>query len=228
MDARELLAKTGEEAARVVRALGQHRYVASRLHLVHAFAFEAAGPEEPAAWARGVVAARDIDLGSKDERLWRRSTEAEVAHVLAGFWAARANEVHDRLRVRLEAARIEVPEHPPFDERCEDDTFPVLVDMGWELLPLARLDPERHRGAIESFGEPILFEAAKFEEASLPEPVPYLQELSAIGPVELLRGADPEGALAAPLVLWTAGPETYHDYVLRGVLRAAKVAHAQP
>jgi uncharacterized membrane protein (GlpM family) len=38
----EIEAATGAELVRFVRALGQHRYVAGRLHLVHAFAIEAA------------------------------------------------------------------------------------------------------------------------------------------------------------------------------------------
>jgi hypothetical protein len=233
MEAYELPVGTFDEAARVVRALGQHRYVASRLHLVHAFVFCAVDPPSPEAtglveaveWARGVLADPAIDKASKDERLWRRSTEAEIGHALGAFWGpgeprARA---HARLREHLGAVEIEVPDHLPFDEAREDDVFPVLIDAGWELVPLGQLDPERHRGAIEAFGEPILFEAAKFEEESRAEPLPYLQELPALGPVELLSGADAEGTLATPLTLWTNGPETYHDYLLRGVLRAAKI-----
>jgi hypothetical protein len=228
MEPRELPVKTGEEAARVVRALGQHRYVASRLHLVHAFAFDAAGPRGPLAdatrWARAVLADSALDAASKDERLWRRSSEAEIANVLAAFWGPASGDIHERLRARLDAAEIAVPRHPPFEEEHEDDVFPILVDAGWELVPLAELDPERHKGAILAFGEPILFEAARFDEEAPLERRPYLQELPAIGPVELLAGADAAGALVSPLVLWTEGPDVYHDYVLRGVLRAAKVA----
>jgi hypothetical protein len=228
MDARELPAATGDDVARVVRALGQHRYVASRLHLVHAFAFDAAGPEDAATWARGVLGDAGIDAQSKDERLYRRASEAEVAHVLGAFWGPSSTEVHARLRARLAAAQIAVPEHRAFDETGEDDVFPVLVDAGWELLPLAQLDPARHRGAIEAFGEAILFEAARFEEEAPLERPAYLQELPVLGPVELLSGADGAGVLVEPLVLWTQGPETYHDYVLRGVLRAAKLALPDP
>jgi hypothetical protein len=45
-----------------------------------------------------------------------------------------------------------------------------------------------------------------------------------MGPVELLAGVDDEGKLRAPFTLWSEGNETYLDYVLRGVLRAAKIA----
>jgi len=230
MDARELPLTHGAEAVRLVRALGQHRYVASRLHLVHAFVFAALdlSPEiaEGVRWAADVLSNSSIDKASKDERLWRRSAEVEIAFALDEFWGQKETRerVHSRLRDHLDAAEIEVPERAPFDETHEDDTFPVLIDAGWELLPLAMLDPERHKGAILSFGEPILFESAKFEESSMAEASAYLQELPALGPVELLSGAEPDGTLGEPLVLWTAGPDAYHEYVLRGALRAAKIA----
>jgi hypothetical protein len=229
MDAHELSIPNGEAAARVVRALGQHRYVGGRLHLVHAFAFCAldASPElaAAAAWARAVMADASIDKASRDERLFRRSSEVEIAHVLGAFWGTGPvrERAHARLREHLWAAEIALPEHAPFDEAREDETFPVLVDAGWELLPLCSLDPERHRGAIQEFGEPILWDAAVFEEQSRADPAPYLQELPALGAAELLAGAGEDGALVAPLPVWTSGPEPYHAYVLRGVLRAAKL-----
>jgi hypothetical protein len=229
MNAHELQVPDGEAAARVVRALGQHRYVGGRLHLVHAFAFRALdeSPElaEAIDWARGVMADASIDKASRDERLFRRSTETELAQILAAVWGTGAvrERTHARLREHLWAAELPVPDHAPFDEAREDETFPVLVDAGWELLPLAGLDAERHKGVIQSFGEPILWDAAIFEEQSRVEPAPYLQELPAFGPAELLAGARDDGTLAAPLPVWTSGPETYHGYVLRGVLRAAKI-----
>jgi hypothetical protein len=41
--------------------------------------------------------------------------------------------------------------------------------------------------------------------------------------MELLAALDDDGEVRAPFVLWTSGNETYVDYVLRGVLRAAKL-----
>lgn len=228
MEGRELPVRDVDSAARVVKALGKHRYVAGRLHLVHAFALAALDfvPElaGAVAWAKDVLANPDVDKASRDERLLRSATEDELSHVLAAFWgdgdaAARAKEA---LRAQLRGAEIEVPDRAPFDEEAEEETFPILIDAGWELLPLGELDPERHKGAIAAFGEPIAFASAVFEEESLLEPAPHLQELSAMGPAELLRGSE-AGALASPLVVWTSGPDAYHDYVLRGVLRAAKV-----
>jgi hypothetical protein len=119
---------------------------------------------------------------------------------------------------------LDVPLHDPFDERVEDEIHPVLVDAGWELLPLTELDPVRHRGVIEAYDEPILFEAARFEEESAIPPRVTLQELPVLGLVELLRGVDADGELAEPFVLWVDGDATYHDYVIRGARKAARLA----
>lgn len=227
MIARPLPARTPEEVARLVRALGSHRYVAGRLILVHAFVFEAtAGIEElreASSWAADVLATSAIDLSSRDPRLHRAATERETAAALATLWgddeaSARAR---DTLQSRLRA--IDAPLEPAlFDESREDELFPVLVDAGWELLTLAELGPTRHRGAIDAFGDELAFEAAKHEEQTATDPTPHLHELPALGPAELLTGSA-HGILRAPLVLWTSGNETYGDYVVRGVLRAAKL-----
>ena len=78
MLATPLPVSTAAEAIRVARALGAHRYVAGRLVLVHAFAFDAlavAGTspalEEAMGWAREVLGNADIEADSKDERLLR-------------------------------------------------------------------------------------------------------------------------------------------------------------
>src|SRR5262249_46602477 len=157
MIARSIPAQDADAVARAVRALGSHRYVASRLHLVHAFALEAAeGAEElrdAHAWARARLADASVDPSSRDERLYRRATDRELVAVLGLFWAA--GEAADRARAALERrlASIEVcaPSETPFDEAAEEALFPLLIDAGWELLPLAELDPQRHRGAIDAF-----------------------------------------------------------------------------
>lgn len=221
-------ARTAAEAARLVRALGRHRYVAGRMHLVHAFAWASLAPSdalaEGQAWAARALGSGVIDIASRDERLWRPSTEEELALVVEAFLApATAPEARAALAAWLERADLPLPDAEPFDEAAEDDAHPILVDAGWELLPLAALDPDRHKGAIQAFGAPILFEAARFEEEeSVPPPV-YLQELPALGPLELLRGSDASGALTSELVVWAQGHPTYHEYVLRGVRRAAKL-----
>jgi hypothetical protein len=224
----EIGTRTGEELVRFVRALGQHRYVASRLHLVHVFAIDAAADHpalaDAAAWAKRVVgAAGAVDLASKDERLFRRATDAELVAVLETFWGPgeTAGAAKQRLRERLASIGAAPDESmSPFDESREEDVFPVLVDAGWELLPLAQLDFERHKGAIQSFDD---FEIARFEEESAIPPVVNLYELPVVGGLELLAGVDDGGRSRAPFVLWHQGNETYVDYVLRGVVRASKI-----
>ena len=219
-----------DEAIRVVRALGSHRYVAGRLHLGHAFVF-AALPEglpelaEACTWARATLAGEAVDPASRDERLWRRMTDAELATVLAVFWTPGDTALAARRALEDLLARhdLPAPAHRPFDESAEDEMHPLLVDAGWELLPLAELDPQRHRGAMDAFGDALAFESARFEEDTAIPATTHLYELPALGPVELLRGAGDDGTLAAPLVVWADGDETYLDYVVRGVRRAARL-----
>ncbi len=224
----EIGQRTGDELVRFVRALGQHRYVASRLHLVHAFAIDAAVEKDgegalgdAAAWAKRALGAGVIDLDSKDERLYRRASDAELVAVVKAFWTEGSAPVHEKLRARLAKIDVEVDEaKKPFDEEHEDDVFPVLVDAGWELLPLAKLDPERHKGAISAFDD---FEVARFEEENAVPPIVTLSELPVLGPTELCAAFDDEGRTRAPFVLWTEGHESYVDYVLRGVLKVSKI-----
>lgn len=228
MRAMSLGAVRADEALRAVRALGAHRYVAGRLHLVHALAVAAlppvAGLEGACAWAESVLRDGDIDPASRDEALWRPSADPELVTLLEAFWMAdRAPENRASLAAILAKHGLSVPDHPPFDEAAEEDMHPVLVDAGWELLRLAELDPARHRGAMNAYGDALSFESARFEEEMAIPSVAHLYELPAIGPVELLRGANDAGQLATPLVVWAEGDETYLDYVVRGVRRAAKL-----
>jgi hypothetical protein len=219
----ELPVVSVDAALRVVRALGAHRYVAGRMHLVHALALEGA-EGEGGAWASAILADRTVDPSSRDERLFRSCTEAEVCAVLRRFWepGERGDAARATLRAQLARLELPLPEAQPFDEDAEEDMHPVLVDCGWELVPLRELDPVQHRGLIEYYDEPIFLEAARFEEENAVPPRVHLQELSAIGPKELLFGAT-AGVLSSPLVVWCEGDATYHEYLLRGVLRAAKI-----
>jgi hypothetical protein len=209
---RDLPVASPEDALRLVRALGKHRYVAGRMHFVHALA-AAVLEGELGAWARSVLDDPDVDKASRDERLVHRATDEELASLLGAYWeGAMAGRAADTLLDRIERFGVEVV--APDDE---DEVFPLLVDAGWELLALAELDPERHRGAIEAFGERIHYDVAAFEEQEHLPPTVHLQELAAIGVHDLVRPAE-------ELTLWLSGNETYQDYVVRGVLRAAKLA----
>lgn len=221
MEAFPLPVRTADDAARLVRALGKHRYVGGRVILVHALAADLGDDSELGRWAAGVLADPDVDAASRDERLTRQASEEDLARILLAYWGEDAT-ARTRLAERLAKLELPVGDGEPFDEANEEDIHPLLVDAGWELLPLAALDPERHRGAIAAFSDPLWFESARFEEENAIPKTAHLQELPALGPVELLRGAD-GGSLTAELVLWIGGDETYQDYVLRGALRAAKL-----
>jgi hypothetical protein len=232
----ELPSCTGDDLLRLVRALGRHRYVGSRLHLVHAFAVEVAAsalaPEaraplaDAAAWAERALGSGAIDVRSKDERLYRRATDAELALVLEAFWGSPPATAAARARLAQRLAGIDAELDPaalPFDEAREEEMFPVLVDAGWELVPLAKLDPALHKGAIQALDD---YEVARFDEESAIPPISTLHELPALGGLELLHAFDDSGTIRAPFVLWQEGHEEYLDYVLRGVLRAAKLEPA--
>jgi hypothetical protein len=200
--------------------------------MVHALVFDAVraaggarGMDEACEWAAATLADSSIELDSKDPRLLREATTDELLGVLQTFWVPgpRTDLAHEHLLYSAVQLGLDLPTHEPFDEAHEEDTHPILVDAGWELLSLSELDPERHRGAISAYEEPILFEAARFEDESRIPRMAELQELPLLGLVELLRAVDGDGELVQPFVLWTEGDDTYHDYVLRGVLKAAKV-----
>jgi len=220
----ELPVRTADEACRVIKALGAHRYVAGRLLAVHALALEGAGAGEASAWAETVLADRAIDPASRDERLVRACTEADVAAVVARYWGAgdASERAREALAERLDDLGLEVPDPEPFDETREDEVFPALIDAGWEALRLGELDPERHKGAIAAYGEFIAFESARFEEQESMPPKAHLYELPLFGPRELLEGTR-DGELLHPFVVYLDGDETYLDYVMRGVIRAAKL-----
>lgn len=221
---------------RLLRAVGAHRYVKSRALEVHAMAVLAAGPEDETlaplvAWARTLKTDPTVDMASRDPRLMRRCTEAELGLVLRPFWRqdTQGERVRQRLRDELLEADLPVSDQTPFDEAAEEDMHPVLVDAGWELLLLQELDPERHRGVLAAFdaldedeeGETLA--VARFEEESFVESPTYLHELPALGSAELLRGTDGNGLLLEEFALWADGPEPYHDYLLRGILKMAKL-----
>jgi hypothetical protein len=222
-----------DQALRLVRALGAHRYVAGRLHLAHAFAVAAVGDDAAGAlaeareWALATLerGRGDLDLESRDERLWRRCSDAELAAMLEAYWTpgSRAHAARSALRALLERHGLATGDHAAFDESVEEQIHPLALDAGWELLRLQELDAERHKGAIASFGDELAFASACFEEETSIPSLPHLYELPAVGATELLDGASDDGTLKEPLILWVQGNETYLDYVFRGICRAARL-----
>ncbi|MFO0637710.1 MAG: hypothetical protein U0183_00760 [Polyangiaceae bacterium] len=219
-----------EAAVRVVRALGANRYVKERHHLVHAFVLAACEPVEPlveaCAWARAVLGDPTIDRDSKDPRLVREVTDKELCAALAAFWDEEAlagrTKAPGKLAALLGSIGIEPTGAALFDESAEDDMYPVLVDAGWSLLQIRELDPERHKGLVESY-ERIELESEIFEENAAIPPREYVIELPLLGAEELLRPVDEWGDFRDPWVVWSSLPGAYDDYLFRGVLKAAKV-----
>ncbi len=223
MRRRDLPIQTVEQALAFVRAMGKHRYIAGRSHFVHALAACDLGTDgDLRRWARSVIEDDAIDKASRDERLVRCATEEEIAGMLDWFWNEPTRErAADALFAVLDEFGVDVRVPPdPFDD--DDDAFPIMIDAGVELLPLIDLDPERHRGAIESFGDRIHYDVARFEDEEHEPRIIHLQELPLLGVSELVRGAV-DGVLDSQLSIWIDGHETYQDYVIRGVLRAAKI-----
>ena len=226
----EIGTPTREELVRFVRALGKHRYIAGRLHQIHAFVLAAAGPreglEEAHAWSARVLADPSIDPASRDERLHRRSTDDELVRALDALFHDEAAQA--ALRTRLQAVGASF-DGLPFDEANEEAIFPALVDAGWELLPLSALEPEKHAGVIRALDAQegdADFEVARFEEENTIPPVPALYELPLLGPVELLHAFDGDDLYAdtrAPFAVWMQGHPVYLDYLLRGVAKVAKL-----
>jgi hypothetical protein len=230
-------AHTGLELVRFIRALGTHRYAASRRHDVHAFAWIAAtagrgddgGPlAAGCAWAERALNDATIDRASRDERLHRAASDAELVGLLESFWVGAGRERSARVLTEL-LSSIGVDSglsaDGAFDPDGEADVFPVLVDAGWELLLLTQLDAERHKGAISALSteDELGYAATRFEEESAIPPPAYLVELPLLGPRELLAGVDTGGAVRGEFAVWMQGPERYVDYIHRGVLRAAKL-----
>ena len=177
---------------------------------VEASAEAASELSDAAAWARSVLADPGVDAASRDERLHRRASDAELCAVLRAFWTPGPHRDRARalLLARLEAIGVDEPsaeDATPFDEAREEDIFPLLVDAGWELLPLHRLEPARHQGAIDAFGDALSFEVAKFEEENAVPRAPTLHELPAMGCTELVHLLDAEGRPRAPFVVWASG-----------------------
>ena len=156
------------------------------------------GPRLGAAGGRS--AASGLELASRDERLWRRVHGAPSSSaVLDAYWTpgARARGARETLRALPRTPRPRRrPICAPFDEAAEDEIHPLLVDAGWELLASARSTPSatRERSARSGTRSRSKRPASKRRPRSRRRPTSC--ELPAIGPVELLRGADDDGALA--------------------------------
>jgi hypothetical protein len=213
-------ARTLDEVAALLRAMGRHRYVREADHGIHWSVDEALSDRPPfdaraAAFRERRTRERDLDLGSRDPSLWQYADTEVVIEALAAFWSP--DEGSDRARAKLgdvlAAAEIELAAHPPFQSNPEEPPHPELVLLDWEFFPIDELDPERHSGALRALelaGEQVNASARVYVESIC------------IAYPELARGA-PRGVLPADFLVWSDGDYSYVDYVFRGVAKAARL-----
>lgn len=212
-------ARTAEEIVRLLRALGRHRYVREVDHRVHFTVDRALRDRPPFSRYAGefnalVARDREIDLTSRDPRLWRQATQDEIALVLEAFWGFDQSINARALLIDAFAeARIPLSDHEPFGSPIEEPPHPELIQLNWELFPVDELDADRHTGALAALED-------CGEEINPSEPIH--QEGPVIAFSELASGAS-NGVLANDFLVWSDGPYAYADYVLRGAAKAAKL-----
>ena len=213
-------ARLPEELARLLVAMGRHRYLAEadlRLH----FAVDRALAEADEGFAAAAAAfeemaeARDLELGSRDPRLWRAASAEEVGRALELIWTPTPAGTALRERLGVVLRDVGVPElgHAPFESDVDEPPHPELVLLDWVFLPVDELDADRHRGALRAMED-------SGDEVDPSEPV-YV-EGPTLSEVELVEGC-PRGALPDDPVFWADGPYSYVDYVFRGVSKVAKL-----
>jgi len=214
-------ARTPEEIGRLLRALGKHRYVREVDHRIH-WSVDVALADLPdfAPHAQAFEALRrrapDLDLASRDPRLWREARTEEVIAALTAFWTPGdpARAYRRRLLEAIASTRLPPATHAPFAAFPEEPPHPELILLDWELYPVDELDTERHAGALGAMEEAE-------EEIQKPSE-PIYQEGPTLAAPELCEGA-PEGELLDDFLVWSDGPYSYSDYVFRGAARAAKL-----
>lgn len=213
-------ARTSEEIARLLRALGKHRYVREvdhRLHWTvdHALAELPEFAPHAAVFEARRAKERSLEIGSRDPSLWREAKTEDVVAALTAFWTPgeAAARYRRRLLEALSLTGLPAASHAPFDSRPDEPPHPELVLLDWELFPVDELDVDRHAGALAAM------EAAE-EEVNASAPV--YNEGPVLAAPELCDGA-PNGVLADDFLVWSDGPYSYSDYVFRGVVKAAKL-----
>lgn len=220
MHAWSFAARTADEVAGLLRALGRHRYLREadlRLHFTIDRALEAHPTFGPRAAAFEARRKRepDLDVRSRDPSLWRPAPIDEVIAALTTFWTPDQTGIlaRERLLDVLEELELDEAEHEPFASPVEEPPHPELILLDWVLLPVDELDADRHAGALtalEASGEEINPSA------------PIYQEATVLSAAELVLGA-PNGALVEDFLVWSDGPYPYADYVFRGASKMAKL-----
>ena len=207
---------TTDDLCRLLRALGKHRYLAEMDHRVH-FSVDIALGEldefasEAARFEQRRLETAELELASRDPRLWRPLDIETVRDVLSVFWSdsALARRAKERLSACLRDAGIERPVHAPHQPCPDEAPHPELLTLDWQLLSVDALDTERHAGALRAM--------ERAEESVNPSEPPLIEAMT-LTEVEL-------GAADSPrqVMLWADGPYSYCDYVFRGAAKVAKL-----
>jgi len=213
-------ARTLDEVAALLRAMGRHRYVRETSHAIHWTVDQALGDRPPFAARAAAFQARrareaELDVTSRDPSLWAYADTEVIIEALAVFWTKgeEAAKAKARLRQILEESELGLAGHPPFRADPEEPPHPELILIDWEFFPIDELDSERHEGALRAL------ELAG-EEVDVSAPV--LQEGVCLAYPELAHGA-PQGVLPSDFLVWSDGAYSYVDYVFRGVAKAARL-----
>lgn len=216
-------ARTVEELGRLLRAMGRHRYLSETDLRVH-WSVDAALAglddrfgEAAVRFGSARVVEPDLDLGSRDPRLWRSVDEEQVLAALAAFWdpGERGQIARAALSLALRSADVPTGIGEPFAADPDEPPHPELVLLDWVMVSVDQLDAERHAGALgamEDSGEEVAASEPCYVEG------PTLSELELTSIVQGVLPVDP--------VFWGEGPYSYLDYLFRGVARSAKLVEA--
>jgi hypothetical protein len=213
-------ARTLDEVASLLRAMGRHRYVRETSHAIH-WSVDQALSERPPFAARAAAfqgrRAREprLDVTSRDPSLWAYADTEVIIEALAVFWTKgdEAEKAKQRLYAILTESELGAGGHAPFGADPEEPPHPELILLDWEFFPIDELDPERHEGALRAL------ELAA-EEVNVSAHV--YQEGPCLAYPELAEGA-PQGVLPSDFLIWSDGAYSYVDYVFRGVAKAARL-----
>ena len=213
-------ARTLDEVAALLRAMGRHRYVRETTHAIHWTVDQALSDRPPFAGRAAAFQARrtrevELDVTSRDPSLWVYADTEVVIEALAVFWTKsdESERAKERLRKILQQSELGLATHPPFGADPEEPPHPELILLDWEFFPIDELDPERHEGALRAL------EIAA-EEVNVSAPV--YEEGVCLAYPELVHGA-PQGVLPTDFLIWSDGAYSYVDYVFRGVAKAARL-----
>ncbi|HHH11004.1 MAG TPA: hypothetical protein ENK23_02895 [Sorangium sp.] len=216
-------ARTHAEVVRLCGAMQRHRYWQQTDHRLHWTVDAALASLDPhfRPHVQRFKSLRnqhpDLDVRSRDERLWRPLALAELDRVLGHFWLPNKQAAATTALLNiLTRAGFALPQHPPLAGPADDPPHPELLLLDWVFLAVDQLDSERHAGALRAMED-------SGDEVDASAPV-YI-EGPTVSAVELTAAA-PAGQLVADPIFWADGPYSYVNYVFRGVRRGAKLAAA--